>query len=85
MRTLLNIMTARKLAVKFISAATLALLLTAGTVAAQTTTYSSTSSSTPGTPNTGSGGDVAMNIMLLGTSAIIAVGGALYLARRNAQ
>jgi hypothetical protein len=45
---------------------------------------SSNGSTTPGVPNTGAGGDAATNIALLGTSAVIAVLGAGFLARRLA-
>lgn len=55
------------------SAATAPLLL-AGFASAQTTT----STTTPGVPNTGAG-DVVINAMILGASAMIAIGGALYL------
>ena len=39
----------------------------------------------PGTPNTGAGGDVAQNALLLGSSAIIALAGIVYLATRKPQ
>lgn len=50
-------------------------LLLAGFASAQTTTSTTT---TPGVPNTGAG-DVVINAMILGASAMIAIGGALYL------
>lgn len=53
------------------------LLLSASSVGAQTTT----ATTTPGTPNTGAGGNGA-NMLLLGTSALVALAGAGYLARR---
>lgn len=45
-----------------------------GVAAAQTTT----STTTPGVPNTGAG-DLVVNVMILAVSALVAVGGALYL------
>ena len=81
---------------KIISAATLAFLLSAGAVAAQTTNPTSTDtlgtvqttdttsgSSTPGTPNTGAGGDVAGNALLLSSSALVALAGILYVLTRR--
>jgi len=56
-------------------------LATGGTALAQTTTTSTTSS--PGSPNTGAGGTAAENLALLGGSALVAVAGAAYLARRK--
>lgn len=51
-----------------------------GVAAAQTTT----STTTPGIPNTGAG-DLIINVMILAVSALIAIGGALYLySTRNA-
>ena len=63
-----------------ISAATLMAWLVAGIASAQTTT----SSTTPGIPNTG-GGDVLTNILLLATSAAIALIGLAYLSRKWAN
>ena len=58
--------------------AALALLMSASVASAQTTTDSTT---TPGTPNTGAG-DMHANTLMLGVSALAAIGGAAYLARR---
>lgn len=59
---------------KIVNGAALASLLTAGFASAQTTT----STTTPGVPNTGAG-DIALNVMILAVSAMIAVLGAMYL------
>ena len=40
-----------------------------------------TSATTPTAPNTGAGGDTSENLALLGVSALVAAGGAAYLAR----
>lgn len=53
-------------------------LLMTGVAAAQTTTDSVTSTTTPGIPNTGAG-DLVVNVMILAISALVAIGGALYL------
>jgi hypothetical protein len=49
-------------------------LFLTGVAAAQTTT----STTTPGVPNTGAG-DLVVNVMILAVSALVAIGGALYL------
>jgi len=59
---------------KIVNGAAAATLLAAGFASAQTTT----ATTTPGVPNTGAG-DIVLNAMILGVSAMIAVGGALYL------
>lgn len=59
---------------KFVNGAAAATLFAAGVASAQTTT----STTTPGVPNTGAG-DIALNAVILGISAMIAIGGALYL------
>ncbi len=64
-----------------ISAATVLAWLVAGIASAQTTT----SSTTPGVPNTGLGGDMLANIFLLATSAAIALIGLAYLSNRWAN
>lgn len=74
---------------KIISSAALATILLAGGAGiamAQTTTTTGTTGTTGtvGVPNTGAGGDAAVNILLLGTSALIAIGGGSYLARKLA-
>ncbi|QQG38311.1 MAG: hypothetical protein HYS26_02050 [Candidatus Kaiserbacteria bacterium] len=63
---------------KLISAAALSLLFAAGAVSAQTT-----STTTPGTPNTGLGGDFAQNAIVLATTGAVAIAGIAYLARRT--
>ena len=65
---------------KFLSLVAFVALLTgmgAVGVSAQTTT--------PGTPDTGSGGDSANNIIVLVVSGLVAAGGALYLTNRLAK
>lgn len=66
---------------KVIGTAAVAFLLFAGPAAAQTT--GTTSTSTPGTPNTGAGGSAAANLIILGSTAAIALAGLTYLSRRN--
>ncbi len=61
---------------KILSGTALAFLLSAGAVAAQTTT-------TPATPETGVGGTSTVNLALLAASATIALGGAMLLARKR--
>ncbi len=39
----------------------------------------------PGVPNTGAGGEATQNALILGLSALVAAGGALFLARRFAH
>ncbi len=70
---------------KFVTTAALTVMLLAGSAAAQTGTTSTSTLDdvTPGTPNTGSGGNAVANIILLTGSAAIALGGAAYLARRR--
>jgi LPXTG-motif cell wall-anchored protein len=63
---------------KLVNGAAAATLLAAGFASAQTTTATTTATTTPGVPNTGAG-DVVLNALILGISAMIAVGGALYL------
>lgn len=64
---------------KIIGSAALALLLMAGPVSAQTST---TSTTTVGTPNTGAGG-AAANLIILGSTAAIALAGLTYISRRK--
>lgn len=66
---------------KIISGAALATVLLAGGagIALAQTTATTT---TPGVPNTGEGGDMAVNILLLGTSGLLAIGGSAYLSRK---
>ncbi len=63
---------------RLITGGALAILLTGGAALAQTTT----DDTTPGTPNTGLGGNASANVLILGTSAAVAAAGALYLSRR---
>jgi hypothetical protein len=66
-------------------AATAIILLTTGAVAsAQTSTTTDTSGAvtTPGTPNTGAGGDAVTNWLILATTGIVVIGGVAYLMRR---
>lgn len=72
-------MTAKKL----IGAAALSIMLLASSAAAQTSTTTSTSTDTVGTPNTGLGGSAAINLVVLGSSAAIALAGFALLARRK--
>lgn len=62
-----------------INTVALTMLLFAGSAAAQT----STPTTTPGTPNTGSGGNAAGNVLMLTASAAVALGGVALLARRK--
>ena len=86
---------------KIITGAALAVLMTAAVAFAQTYTSptsgastgagttpaatGATTSSTPGTPNTGVGGDVAQNILILGVSAAAGITSALYLRRKETR
>lgn len=64
-----------------ISFATVLAWLVAGIASAQTTT----SSTTPGVPNTGAGGDLFTNLLLLATAAAVALIGLAYLSRKWSQ
>ena len=59
---------------KLLGTSLFASLFLTGVAAAQTTT----STTTPGVPNTGAS-DLVLNVMILAVSALVAVGGALYL------
>ena len=59
---------------KVAAGASLALLAGAEFVSAQTTT--------PGTPDTGAGGDFLFNLILLGVAALVAAAGLVYMLRR---
>ncbi|MBI5644877.1 hypothetical protein HY970_02155 [Candidatus Kaiserbacteria bacterium] len=65
---------------KLIGATALLVALTAGVASAQT---SSSSTSTVGTPNTGAGGGSVANVIVLTGSALVALAGLAYLARRT--
>ncbi len=54
-------------------------LLASGVALAQT----DASSTTPGAPNTGAGGDPMTNALVLTASGLVALGGLAYLARRR--
>jgi len=62
------------------------LLLTGGAIASAQTSTTTTDTSgtvtTPGTPNTGAGGDSTMNWLILGATGLAVLGGVGYLARR---
>lgn len=68
---------------KIIHAAALTVLFLAGSAAAQTSSSSPATTASPGTPNTGSGGNAAVNILVLTGSAAVALSGLAYLARRR--
>lgn len=71
---------------KIINTAAITILLLAGSAAAQTGTTSTSTSggvTSPGTPNTGVGGNAAANVIALTASAAVALGGAAYLLRRG--
>ena len=75
-----------------VAVATALLLGGAGLASAQTSsTTTSTASTTstgvttPSSPNTGAGGDMAGNLLLLGVSALVAVGSGAYVARKSSQ
>lgn len=76
-------MTTKKITKRVLATGALAALLIAGPAFAQTA--STTDDTTPGTPNTGSGGNAAANMVLLTGSALVAIGGVTMLARRRAQ
>ncbi len=61
------------------SAAAISVLTFGGAVAAT----AQTSTTTPGTPDTGVGGNPTATILLLGTSALAAFGAGAYLLRRK--
>lgn len=65
-----------------LSGSTLALLFSAGIAVAQTT-LDTASTTTVGTPNTGAGGDVAINLALLAVSAAIAIVAAYLMRQRR--
>ncbi len=48
-----------------------------------TDTMTGNGASTPGVPNTGAGGDATTTALVLGVSALVAIGGAAYLARQK--
>jgi hypothetical protein len=58
---------------------------TTDTTSTTTTTTGDTTGATPGAPNTGAGGNAAMNELILLASAGIAVGGIVYLYRSSKE
>ena len=54
-----------------------------GTTNTTTTTDTNTTTATPAAPNTGSGGDAATTMAMLGGSALVVAAGAAYLARKR--
>lgn len=70
----------------FTSALTLAAFLALGATSANAQVGDYPPGTTPGTvgaPNTGAGGEAAMNVALLVSSGAIAIGGAAYLMRQK--
>lgn len=61
------------------SAAVISALTFGGAIAAA----AQTSTTTPGTPDTGAGGNATSSMLLLGTSALAALGAGAYLLRRK--
>jgi hypothetical protein len=59
-----------------VSIATMLAWMVAGIASAQTAT------TTPGVPNTGAGGDMMINILLLAVAAAVAIIGLAYLGRK---
>jgi hypothetical protein len=58
---------------------------TTGTTGTGGTGTTDSTSTLPGTPNTGLGGDMAANVLLLGSSAVIALAGILYLVTQRTR
>ena len=56
---------------------------TPATTGTGTTGTTGTAATTPTAPNTGAGGDTAANLAILTASALVAMGGAAYLARKR--
>jgi hypothetical protein len=69
---------------KTLGTAAIGTLLMTGAAFAQTTTDDVTGTTTVGTPNTGAGGDLAVNMLLLGGSALAAIGALAYLRKQQA-
>lgn len=67
---------------KLLGGAIAAFLLMTGVAGAQTTT-STTSTTTPGVPSTGIGDTAAANLIILGSTAAIALAGLAYLSSRK--
>ncbi len=83
-RVFVNFKLAMK-AKKIVNTVALTILLLAGSAGAQTSTPATSTDEMPGTPNTGSGGHAAANMILLTGSAAVGLGGAAYLLRRRTQ
>jgi hypothetical protein len=77
--SLLNQTTSHMKARNIINTIALTVLLLAGSAAAQTTSPTTT----PGTPNTGSGGTALANVLMLTASAAVALGGVALPSRRK--
>ena len=77
----------KKILQRVAGAAVVSALFVAGStglaLAQSTSTTDTTGTGTVGAPNTGAGGDSDANMVALAASAIVAAGGALYLARRR--
>jgi len=71
----------KKVAQLAAAASAWATLGVASVFAQSTTTLGTTTTTTPGVPNTGAGGDAMINILLLGVAAVVMVAGIVYLAR----
>lgn len=76
----------KKIKKLIVSLITLSFLVSAGVAFAQTPTTTDTgavtpvTTATPGTPNTGAGGDASVNLLMLAVSGIVLIGGVAYLA-----
>jgi hypothetical protein len=68
---------------KILPVLALAMTMGAGSAHAQTTASTTTTTTTtiPGTPNTGAGGDAAVNYAILAATGLVAVAGVAYLNR----
>lgn len=56
-----------------------------GTSTTGTTSTTTRSTTTPGIPNTGAGGDAGTTMLILASSALLAIAGAAYLRQRFAD
>lgn len=73
-----------KTAAKIMSVPLTWAVLGASAALAQTSTTTMGTTTTPGVPNTGAGGDLLTNVLLLGISAAAVVAGIVYLVRMRA-
>ncbi|HVU75672.1 MAG TPA: hypothetical protein VHD38_02470 [Candidatus Paceibacterota bacterium] len=69
---------------KTLGTAAIGSMLLTGAAFAQTDTTDVTGSTTVGTPNTGSGGDLAVNMLVLGGSAAAAFAAFAYMRKQRA-